>query len=432
MAKLRRKVLPHQHKIIYSEKKYPALVCGFGAGKSESLVMKALKQLFEIEEYAYIAIYEPTVDLIKRIMYPRFEELLSNAGLRYKLNKSEGIVDIESVGQIIFRSLENPSRIIGYEVHHSHVDELDTLDEDKAQAAWEKIISRNRKRIPNGSQNTVSVYTTPEGYRFVYRRWKKMLEEDIDKKGTSDYELIQGSTYDNPFLPEGYIESLEASYPKELIKAYLMGQFVNLESGQVYVDFDPELNDTKQTIENYDAPFGNTEWLHVGMDFNVNHMSAVVCTIRNGKAYALDEICDQRDTPSMIFELKRRYGHHPITVYPDASGRGRKSVDASKSDIGLLKEAGFNVNAPLKNPPVRDRIVSVNTAFCNSKNERKLYVNTSKCPTLTSNLNEQAYDDNGNPRKSNNVDHMLDALGYFVHRKFAVSMPVSKVAKFKL
>ena len=57
---------------------------------------------------------------------------------------------------------------------------------------------------------------------------------------------------------------------------------------------------------------------------------------------------------------------------------------------------------------------------------------SSKCPTLTSNLNEQAYDDNGNPRKSNNVDHMLDALGYFVHRKFAVSMPVSKVAKFKL
>ena len=432
MAKLRRKVLPHQHKIIYSEKKYPALVCGFGAGKSESLVMKSLKQLFEIQEYAYIAIYEPTVDLIKRIMYPRFEEVLSNAGLRYKLNKSEGIIDIESVGQIIFRSLENPSRIIGYEVHHSHVDELDTLDEDKAEAAWEKIISRNRKRIPNGDKNTVSVYTTPEGYRFVYRRWKKMLEEDIAKKGTSDYELIQGSTYDNPFLPDGYIESLESSYPKELIKAYLMGQFVNLESGQVYIDFDPELNDTKQTIENYDAPFGNTEWLHVGMDFNVNHMSAVVCVIRNGKAYALDEISDQRDTPSMIFELKRRYGHHPITVYPDASGRGRKSVDASKSDIGLLKEAGFNVNAPLKNPPVRDRIVSVNTAFCNSKNERKLYVNTSRCPILTSNLNEQAYDDNGNPRKSNNVDHMLDALGYFVHRKFAVSMPVSKVAKFKL
>ena len=82
--------------------------------------------------------------------------------------------------------------------------------------------------------------------------------------------------------------------------------------------------------------------------------------------------------------------------------------------------------------PIWDRIVSVNTAFCNSKNERKLYVNTSRCPTLTSNLNEQAYDDNGNPRKSNNVDHMLDALGYFVHRKFAVSMPVSKVAKFKL
>lgn len=424
-GKLRRKMLPHQLAIIYSTKPFPALVTGFGGGKTEALIMKSLKQLFEIDN-CVLGIYEPTVDLIKKILYPRYEEILSNANLLYTLNKTEGLLTINGVGQIIFRSLENPSRIIGYETHHSHVDELDTLPMDKAEEAWIKILGRNRKKITNipNAVNTISTYTTPEGYRFVYHKWAKNKDPN--------YELIKGRTYDNLFLPKEYIKTLEESYPKHLIKAYLNGEFVNLESGQVYVDFDPELNHTNSIVDSSSSYFGRVEHLHVGMDFNVNHMSAVVGVIRNNEIHIVDEICDKKDTPDIIVELQRRYGHHSITVYPDASGRGRKSVDASKSDINLLKEAGFNVNAPLKNPPVRDRIVTVNTMFCNSRGERKLKVNTIKCPNITSNLNEQAYDDNGNPKKANNVDHLPDALGYLIHRRYAISKPKGKVSTFKL
>lgn len=425
MGLLQRAVLPHQYKMIYSEATYPALVCGFGAGKSEALVMKALKQLFEITD-CHIAIYEPTVDLIKRIMYPRFEEILGNTGLIYKLNKSEGILTITNVGTIIFRSLENPSRIIGYEVHHSHIDELDTLDEDKAQDAWMKIIARNRKRIPDNSKNTVSVYTTPEGYRFVYKQWKKKLEDDIAKNKNSNYELIRGSTYDNPFLPPEYIETLENSYPKQLIKAYLNGEFVNLEAGQVYINFDNDFNTTTNTI-----PTGNEDIIHLGMDFNVGHMSAVAVIIKNDIAYVVDEICDQRDTPSMINEIKYRYDGKTVIVYPDASGNSRKTVDASKSDIALIKEANLKVNAPSKNPPVKDRILTVNSMFCNAKDVRRLFINTDVCKNLTNNLNEQAYDDAGNPRKANNVDHLLDALGYVIHRKFGITAAKTTVMRMK-
>ncbi len=419
---LQRAVLPHQHKIIYSKARFPCLVAGFGSGKSESLVMKVLKQLFEIPN-AQIAVYEPTVDLIKRIMYPRFEEILNDTGLVYKLNKSDGTITINNVGNIIFRSLENPSRIIGYEVHHSHVDELDTVDDDKAEDAWMKILSRNRKRIPDGTKNTVSAYTTPEGYKFTYKRWHKQRQNDIDVKGYSDYELIKGSTYDNPFLDPSYVENLENSYPSNLIKAYLNGEFVNLESGQVYTEFDPDLCDTKEELSN------SKEMLHIGMDFNVNHMSAVIAVKRNDKLYIVEEICNQADTPSIINEINKRYGGYPITVYPDASGNSRKTVDASKSDIGLLREAGFRISAPKKNPAVKDRILSVNTMFRNSKGQQKLFINTKNCKNLVDNLNEQAYDDKGNPMKANNVDHMLDALGYVVHRLFGINRGKSSVRR---
>jgi hypothetical protein len=119
-------------------------------------------------------------------------------------------------------------------------------------------------------------------------------------------------------------------------------------------------------------------------------------------------------------------------VYPDASGNSRKTVDASKSDIALLREAGYSINAPAKNGAVKDRIIAVNTMFCNSIGTRRLFINTNVCKELVDNLNEQAYDDNGNPRKANNVDHMLDAIGYLVYRKYGLNKASSKVKTFRL
>ena len=80
MGKLTGKALPHQYKFIHSKAKYPALVSGLGAGKTEALVYRTLKYLTEIPK-AKIGIYEPTVDLIKRIIYPRFEDIFANSGI---------------------------------------------------------------------------------------------------------------------------------------------------------------------------------------------------------------------------------------------------------------------------------------------------------------------------------------------------------------
>jgi hypothetical protein len=67
--------------------------------------------------------------------------------------------------------MEQPQRIVGYEVAHSLVDEIDIMAADKARDAWNKIIARNRQKC--GMPNTVGVATTPEGFKFVYDRWKK-------------------------------------------------------------------------------------------------------------------------------------------------------------------------------------------------------------------------------------------------------------------
>ena len=83
----------------------------------------------------------------------------------------------------------------------------------------------------------------------------------------------------------------------------------------------------------------------------------------------------------------------------------------------MLREAGFRVDAPAKNPRVRDRIVSMNAMFCNAKGERRYKVNTDKCKDYTGDLEQQGYDKHGEPDKSAGMDHKVDAAGYFISRK---------------
>lgn len=406
--RIRAKGTKPQTALVNSTAKFPAMVAGFGAGKTQALTFRALRLIFS--NGGDIAYYLPNYPLVRTIAYPRFQQALDDLGVPYDLNRSEHVLRVNNK-QIIFRTMENPDTIVGYEVGDSLVDELDTLPTHKAAEVWNKIIARNRQKKPDGTQNTVAVGTTPEGFRFVYDKWMK--------NRTESYELIKAPTYSNPHLPAGYVDSLRETYPSNLLNAYIEGEFVNLAAGSVYVNYDRELNNSK--IE-----ANTSETLHIGMDFNVNNMSAAIHVMRDGKAYAVDEIIGGQDTPAVIKIIKSRYPNNPVIVYPDASGGSTNTTNAGTSDIILLKNANFSVNAPKANGRVRDRVSAVNMALCNNDGQRLYYVNVDKCPNIALGLEQQAYDKNGEPDKRAGFDHLNDAVGYFVVRK----MPIKRRIEF--
>ena len=394
-----------QFEFVSAPEQFPAMVAGFGAGKSHAGIWRALrlKRAYPGQDIAY---YLPTYDLVARMALPRFEETLTSIGARFKINKNDSLIDIENCGSIILRTMDNPARIVAYEVADSILDELDTLPTEKAREVWNKAIARNRQKKPDGSLNTVAVATTPEGFRFVYERWQK--------NPAPSYRLIRASTMSNAAnLPAGYIDSLRASYPANLLSAYLDGEFVNLTSGSIYAEFDRSANASSETIQ-------VSEPLHIGMDFNVGQMAAPVFVLREGNPHAVDELTGYLDTPAMIAAIKQRYPGHAIFVYPDASGGGRQSNNASQSDIALLRAAGFTVLAPAANPPVKNRILAMNQMI-HSETVRRLKVNRDHCPMLVEALEKQAYGKNGEPDKTSGLDHINDACGYFIHYKYPVA-----------
>src|SRR5690606_16594998 len=135
-----------QDRFIFSEAKYPAFVGGFGSGKTEALIVRSLIGKIR-QPKTDRAFYEPTYDLIRMIAWPRFEEMLTSLNIPYRLTKHpHNVLDIHGCGRIIFRSMDTPGRIIGYEVGDSDVDELDTLKRDDAAEVWRRILSRNRQK----------------------------------------------------------------------------------------------------------------------------------------------------------------------------------------------------------------------------------------------------------------------------------------------
>lgn len=409
-----------QAQFLQLQSKFRAYVGGFGSGKTWVGCTAICADIWAHPKINQ-GYFAPTYPQIRDIFYPTIDEVAHGMGLRIKVNQSNKEVHFYSGtqyrGTTICRSMDAPEQIVGFKIGHALIDELDVMKQEKAQLAWRKIIARMRYKI-DGLKNGIDVTTTPEGFKFVYEQFYKQPQERPEVAAM--YGLIQASTYENEqFLPDDYIPSLLASYPPQLVDAYLNGQFVNLTSGSVYPDFSRGLNHTNEEI--YPG-----EPLHVGLDFNVYNCTAVIFVIRDNKPLALAELTGVRDTPAMSKLLVERYkqqGHH-ISVYPDASGQNTSSKNAALSDLQILKDAGLTLCVGSTNPAVKDRVAAVNALICNGKGERSLKVNTRNCPVFTECLEQQVYDKNGEPDKTAGKDHSPDAGGYCLNFRWPIVKPV--------
>lgn len=399
-----------QEVFVFSEAPYPAMVAGLGAGKTQAGICRLLIKMLR-SPGIHTAYYMPTYDLLRRRAMPGAEEILSNIGLRAKPNKSDYTITIAGHGDIIFRSYDRPERIVAYEVAHSIVDELDTLPKDKASVVWRKVSERNRQKQKTLESNTIGVVTTPDQglSGFVYSRWGK-------KDLPPGHELIRARTDSNPFLPDGYIEQIRANYDPILAEMYIAGEFVSLSQNKVYHFFDRTKHHTDRELQDSDR------LLHVGLDFNVGGTCATVWVVEGGNPIAVDEFVSH-DTQDFIIRLGRyaRDGRQ-IVVFPDASGQGR-STNASQTDVDMIKQAGYRVDAPPANPPVRDRVNCVNALLSHDR----MRVNTNKCTLLADALESQGYDKRGDPEKfadHPSIDDWVDSAGYYLHRKYPIARPV--------
>ena len=412
---------------------FTGFVGGYRSGKTFIGCVR-LWQLASAHPGIKLGYFAPTYPHVRDILYDTIAEVGELYGqslgvpCTVDINTTKHLVTLYINGikyaTVKCKSMDNPYAIVGFDISHALVDEIDCMKKDKADDAWKKIVARMSSVRDDYPVNTVDFTTTPEGFNWMYDFFVRQLKEKPEM--APYYSLVKASTLQNESnLPADYIDKLYATYPDNLVNAYVNGEFVNLTGGTVYNQY-TDKNRSYETIDDKDYE------LHIGMDFNVTAMAACVYVYRDGFPHCVDEFVGLYDTKDMIEHIKMRYPDKQINVYPDASGRNRKSNGADETDITLLEDAGFYVYADSVNPRVKTRVNSMNAMFCNAKGEHRLFVNRDTCPETHECLQQQVYNDRGEPDKKGGKDHQTDAAGYVISYLHPIEGNLSSHDKIKI
>ena len=252
------------------------------------------------------------------------------------------------------------------------------------------------------------------------------LKEHFFDSQASTASIYKTTYKDNPFIDEEYkveIEELK-NFDIQQYNIYALGEWGIINSNLVYHNYDFNKHSTQLTIKDFEV-------LHCGVDFNVGGCVCVLCGIRDGKVYAVDGWAVY-DTQQIADKLNgTKYKNKIIVVYPDASGKNA-SANASRSSLEILRDNGLEVNAPSGNPPIRDRVNSVNRLFA----QDRIFIND-KIEKLIYSLLTQAYLENGKPEKfvehkGGAIDDWNDSFSYFINRKFPIIGNRIKIMQYKL
>ncbi len=427
-AKVQVALTPSQIEFVYLSKSVRNLLfCGGkGCGKTHLMGFVAVTDALHGSE-CLIGIYEPDYDLIKRVAVPTVQYWMAEFGIRGKYNKNDHdiMTSNSGCGDFMFKNMSEPQGLVAYQTYRQHLDELDTLREEIAAEAFPQLLGRNRlspKHLPQDHKvwsedyqdwevfNATRVYSSPEGYKFCYKNW---VENPMPESA-----IVRGCTLENPSIAKSTIKAQMAGYTEAQKRAWIYGEFVNFDSGTVYYCYDPIKHDSNEEIKSGDT-------LRIGMDFNVRKMAATIFVIRDGVWHAVEELVDILDTPTMIRIIKDRWQDkgHEIIVYPDASGNSNNALEAGKTHITMLQQAGFKIRVHRKNPPVKDRISVTNKAY----EDMRVRINRKKCPTVSKGMIQQTYGKDGKPDKNSDLDHPNDATTYPIEYEMGLNNQIIAV-----
>ena len=356
-----------------------------------SLIQAAIKA--PNQNVWYVA---PTYGAAKEICWTM---LINSIPAEYiaKTNETALTVRLINGSYIALKGAEKPNNLRGRALDHCVLDEF----ADMRPETWYEVIRASL----SDRQGTAMFIGTPKGRNHFYDIWAKA------KDGADDWESFQYTTLDGGNVPVEEIEAARNDLDERTFKQEYCAEFVTY-SGLIYYGFSRELS----VVECAD----NGGTLHIGMDFNLDPMSAVICIRKGEKLYAFDEIVMYgSNTDEMVAEIKDRYPNREIIVYPDPASRQRKTSAGGRTDLSILQNGGFMVKAKKSHALVRDRINAMNSRLLSSSGDRQLYVSP-KCKHTIKSLERQTYKEGTSIPNKDGFDHMNDAFGYLVEYLFPV------------
>jgi phage terminase large subunit len=387
-----------QDQVAKDPTRFRVVVAGRRFGKTHLAIRELAYHAKEpSKEVWYVA---PTYKMARQIVWKKLKNKLQDLNWVQKTNETELTIQLINGSVIALKGADNYDSLRGVGLDFIVLDEF----ADIAPDAWYETL----RPTLSDKQGRALFIGTPKGIgNWAYEIYQNSLD-DIDNWHSYTFTTIDGGNV----KPEE-IEAAKRDLDERTFRQEYLATFETF-AGRIYYAFDRQAN-----IRKY---IGNTpEVLFVGMDFNIDPMSAVVATRAGDTLHVIDEVrLFSSNTQEMCQELKQRFPKSKIWVYPDPAGNQRKSSAGGQTDITILTNAGFVVKAPRVHTPVRDRINAVNSRLCDTIGIRRLFIDP-KCKYTIEGLERQTYKEGSSqPDKESGYDHMNDALGYMVDYLFPV------------
>jgi len=380
---LRREILldPHRFKVVVAGRRF---------GKTYlALMWLCLGNIEANERRWFIA---PTYRQGKMIAFPVLRQIFRG---RAKINESELKVTLPNGAEICIKGADNEDSLRGAGLNRVVLDEYAMFKSH----VWQEIV------LPMlaTTQGDAMFIGTPDGYNSLY---------DLYLKGQSDPEWMswQYTTIEGGFVADDEIDRLKSNMDGRLYRQEMEASFETTGNRAAY-NFDRDIHIKKAD--------GLTSERFIGMDMNVDYMSAVIaCVYTDGTIHYYDEIRQSNsNTEAMSREMRKRWGLHPI--FPDPAGKAR-STTSNRSDHQILKDNGFQVIARVAHPTQKDRLSALNRMLLDAKDRVKMTIDTS-CIYLIKDLEQVQRDKKGGIDKSNpELSHMLDACSYYIEYKHPI------------
>ena len=387
------KLTKPQYEVSSCNKRFRVLISGRRFGKTYLCITEMMKYASQPNQKIwYVA---PTFKMAKEIAWASLKELLNQFNWIEDINETTMTITVrKSNSTISLKGADNYDALRGTGLNFLILDEFADID----KRTWFEVL---RASVAD-TLGDVLMCGTPKGYgNWSYEMYLKGKQDD--QWGSYQYTTIQGG-----MVSKAEIEQAKQDIDIRTFRQEFEGTFENY-AGSVYYNFHPVDSVIDRKID-WEKP------LHIGMDFNVDPMSACVTQIEKDKIYAVDEIIIySSNTDEMCQEIRDRYGSKAqIFIYPDPASRQRKTSAGGRTDLSILQNAGFKVKVKNKHPSIRDRVNAVNAKLKDSKGVRHIFVSKS-CKTMIKGLQRQIYKENTNiPDKEQGFDHMNDALGYLI------------------
>lgn len=339
----------------------------------------------------------------KMIVWKPLKRRLLDLRWAKKINESELSILLKNGTTIALKGAEDPDKLRGVSLDYAVIDEA---AECKLESLWGEII---RPALADRLGGALFIGTPKGRSNPLYDLYQFALDP-----ANTDWSAYQYTTLEGGFVSAAEVEAAKRDMTERQFRQEFLASFETDENRVAY-SFD-------RSVHVVDTTDFNTSIIFVGLDFNVNPMTACIAVETTPNTLlVIDELTVySSNTDEVADEIRQRYPQSKIFVYPDPAGAQRKTSANGQTDHKILENRGFIVKAPRRHDAVRDRINATNARFRNALGEHNLFIRKNCAKTIES-LDKHSFKPNTQiPDKDSGYDHQFDALSYMVAYLFPI------------